>query len=177
MKIPILFPRLSPTHFRVPATLFFLFVLTGSLSAQTLFNVDFGVGNRSPKSGLAATGQSTNDFWNLYRHYDPKFVPGTALVPDGLLKGLKLADGTETKVSVAVENAPGVWGNSTGDAMYDSYIFANNGSNITVRIQNLEAGHYHFYLYGHADPDVTGEQNSAFTLHCGTNSYGPLFTL
>src|SRR6266446_10796023 len=116
-------------------TLLSLLVFSGPLPAQTLLNVDFGVGSRSPKTGFAATGQSTNDFWNLYRHYEPKFSPGTALVPDGLLKDLKLADGTETKVSVAVNNAPGVWGNSTGDAMYDGYIFANNGSNITVTIQ------------------------------------------
>src|SRR5947209_18090431 len=110
MKIPILFPRLSPTHFRVPATLFFLFVLSGSLSAQTLFNVDFGVGSRSPKTGFAATGQSTNDFWNLYRHYDPKFVPGMALISDGVNTDFKLADGAATKVSMAVTNELGEWG-------------------------------------------------------------------
>src|SRR6266581_754458 len=109
-----------------------LLALAVPLSAQTLLNVDFGVGSRSPKTGFAATGQSTNDFWNLYRHYDPKFLPGTALVSDGLLQDLKLADGTETKVRVAVNNAPGVWGNATGDPMYDSYLFANNGSNIIV---------------------------------------------
>jgi len=154
-----------------------LLALSVPLSAQTLLNVDFGVGSRSLKTGFAATGQSTNDFWNLYRHYDPKFLPGAILVPDGLLKDLKMADGTETRVSVAVNNAPGVWGNSTGDAMYDGYIFANNGSNITVTVQNLEGGRYHFYLYGHADSDVTGEQNSVFSIHSGTNSYGPLITL
>ena len=164
----------SPHIFPVVLLLLFLSL---PLRAQTLLNVDFGVGSRSLKTGVAATGQSTNDFWNLYRHYDPKFLPGTTLVPDGLLKDLKLADGTETKVSVAANNAPGVWGNSTGDAMYDTYIFANNGSNITVTVENLEAGRYHFYLYGHADSDVTGEQNSAFTIHSGTNSFGPLITL
>src|SRR5437879_8706105 len=97
-----------------------LLALSVPLSAQTLLNVDFGVGSRSLKSGFAATGQSTNDFWNLYRHYDPKFVPGADLVSEGMLKESKLADGMETKVSVAVNNAPGVWGNSSGDAMYDN---------------------------------------------------------
>jgi hypothetical protein len=37
-------------------------------------------------------------------------------------------------VSIAVTNAPGVWGNATGDPMYDSYIYAPNGSNITVTV-------------------------------------------
>src|SRR5438046_836618 len=110
-----------PRKLRCPfgAVLFWCLPLT--LSAQTLLNVDFGVGNRSLKTGFAATGQSTNDFWNLYRHYEPKFLPGADLVSEGRLKELKLADGMETKVSVAVNNAPGVWGNSSGDAMYDNY--------------------------------------------------------
>jgi len=154
-----------------------LLLSSAPLPGQTLLNVDFGVGSRSSKTGFAATGQTTNDFWNLYRHYDPKFVPGAPLVSDGLLRDLKLADGAPTSVSVAVSNAPGAWGNSTGDPMYDSYIFANNGSNMTVTVQNLEAGHYHFYLYGHADPDVIGEQNSSFMLRSDTNALGPLAAL
>ena len=46
-----------------------------TLSAQTLLNLDFGVGKASPKTGLAATGMGTDDFWNLYRHYEPKYAP------------------------------------------------------------------------------------------------------
>jgi len=152
-------------------------VLAFQSHAQTLLDVDFGVGSRSAKVGFAATGQGTNDFWNLYRHYDPKFVPGAPFVANGTLKDLKLADGAETKVSVSVNNAPGVWGNTSGDLMFDTYLFAPNGSNITVTVKHLEAGRYHFYLYGHADPDVTGEQNSSFGLHSATNTYGPLVTL
>ena len=140
------------------------------MQAQTLLNVDFGVGTASPKTGFAATGMGTNDFWNLYRHYEPKFTPGMPLVADGKLDKLKLADGTESGVSVAVKNAPGVWGNASGDPMFDTYIFAQNGSNITVTVTGLAPGRYHFYLYGHADPDVTGEQNSVFTLNAGTNT-------
>jgi type II secretory pathway pseudopilin PulG len=151
-----------------------LVVLAAPLEAQTLINVDFGVGTASLKTGLAATGMGTNDHWNLYRHYDPKFTPGMALVANGKLDKLKLADGTETGVSVAVNNAPGVWGNSSGDPMYDTYIFAQNGSNITVTITGLAPGRYHFYCYGHAEPDVTGEQNSVFALKAGTNSFGPI---
>ena len=82
--------------------------LARTASAQTLINVDFGVGTRSAKTGFAATGLATNDFWNLYRHYDPKFAPGMKLVNDGRLEGLKLADGTVTAVSLSVSNAPGV---------------------------------------------------------------------
>jgi type II secretory pathway pseudopilin PulG len=148
--------------------------LAASPQAQTLINVDFGVGMASLKTGLAATGMGTNDYWNLYRHYQPRFTAGMALVANGKLDKLKLADGTESGVSVAVNNAPGVWGNSSGDPMYDTYVFAQNGSNITVAISGLAPGRYHFYCYGHAEPDVTGEQNSVFTLKAGTNTFGPM---
>ena len=146
--------------------------LAASVQGQTLVNVDFGVGTASLKTGMAATGMGTNDYWNLYRHYEPKFTPGMALVADGKLDKLKLADGSESGVTVAVNNAPGVWGNASGDPMYDTYIFAQNGSNLTVIVSGLAPGRYHFYCYGHADADVTGEQNSVFTLRAGTNTLG-----
>ena len=148
--------------------------LAAQPQAQTLINVDFGVGTASLKTGLAAAGMGTNDYWNLYRHYQPKFTPGMALVASGKLDKLKWADGAESGVSVAVNNAPGVWGNSSGDPMYDTYIFAQNGSNLTATVTGLAPGRYHFYCYGHAEPDVTGEQNSVFTLKAGTNSFGPI---
>src|SRR4051812_38845009 len=156
---------------RVKSLLWLL--LATQLQGQSLINIDFGVGSRSAKTGFAATGHATNDFWNLYRHYDPKFVPGMPLVSDGVLANLKFADGGDSKATVMVTNAPGVWGNATGDPMYDSYIFAQNGSNITVAAHHLEPARYHFYLYGHADADVTGEQNSIFSLRTGTNTFGP----
>src|ERR1051325_3335394 len=84
-----------------------------SASAQSLLNIDFGVGSQSRKTGFAATGEGTNDFWNLYRHYDPKYMPGSPLVADGAMSGLKFADGGASPVSIAVTNAPGVWGNAT----------------------------------------------------------------
>jgi type II secretory pathway pseudopilin PulG len=151
-----------------------LLAVVSAAQGQTLLNVDFGVGVASPKMGPAATGLGTNDFWNLYRHYEPKFLPGMALVSNGKLEKLKLADGTESAVSLAITNAPGVWGNASGDPMYDSYIFSQNGSNITATLTGLVPGRYHFFLYGHADADVSGEQNSSCTLRAGTNTFGPL---
>ncbi|HOY58764.1 MAG TPA: magnesium transporter [Verrucomicrobiota bacterium] len=142
--------------------------------AQILLNVDFGPGSASGKVGFAAAGQQTNDFWNAYGHYQPKYQPGTAPVPDGRLEGLRCADGSTSPVAVAVSNAPGVWGNATGDPMLDSYMFAPNGSNMVVMLTGLDAGRYHFYLYGWAAPDVAGEQASSFILRSGTNTLGPL---
>ncbi len=153
---------------------FVSWVLPLGLVGQTLINIDFGVGVESAKTGFAATGMGTNDYWNLYRHYEPRFAPGMAMVHDGKLEKLRFADRGESAVSVTVSNAPGVWGNSSGDAMYDSYVFAQNGSNIVVTVIGLAPGRYHFYLYGHAEPDVTGEQNPLFALVSGTNVFGPV---
>jgi len=148
-----------------------------SLGAQSLINIDFGAGSHSPKTGFAATGQSTNDEWNLFRLYTPKYTPGMALLFSGRLPGLKLADNTPTEVSLDVTNAPGVWGNASGDAMYDNYIFAPDGGNITVTLSKLDPGRYNFYLYGHADADASGEQTSVFKLHSAGTNYGPLTTM
>ena len=112
------------TGIRTLSALLLCLFVTVTTHAQTLLNVDFGAGQASAKSGFAGTGQTTNDAWNLYRHYAPKFVPGMPLVRDGQLDNLKLADGTGSKVSIAVANAPGVWGNASGDPMFDTFIFA-----------------------------------------------------
>ena len=59
--------------------------------------------------GLAATGQSTNDYWNPY------------LAPYSYLSGvpaLKYADGTVSGAGLTVANGPGHWGNGAADPMY-----------------------------------------------------------
>ncbi|MBX3745249.1 MAG: hypothetical protein KF833_08045 [Verrucomicrobiae bacterium] len=142
--------------------------------AQTLINLDFGVGSKSAKSGFAASGQRTNDFWNLYRHYDPRYIPGQPLVHDGRLDSILHADGSPSPVSVRVTNAPGVWGNNAGDPMWDTYLHAPNGSNLVLSVSGLPAGRYHLFAYGHAEADVAPEQNSRFTLVAGPRSFGPL---
>lgn len=87
---------------------------------------------------------------------------------------LKWADGSTSKVSVAVTNAPGVWGNASGDAMFDTYLFAPNGSNMVVTLTGLDPGRYHLFLYGHADAESESgvAQDSRFTLRQGTRALG-----
>ncbi|MBI5801701.1 MAG: hypothetical protein HZA92_13390 [Verrucomicrobia bacterium] len=165
----------SPRPFPLLLVILILFLLRLSPAhAHVLLNVDFGVGAASGKLGFAATGLATNDFWNLHAHYNPRFTPGQPPVPNHTTANLKLSDKSDSAVSIAVSNAPGVWGNASGDPMFDSFLFAQNGSNIVVTVRALETGRYHFYLYGHAEPDATAEQNSVFTLRSGTNALGPL---
>lgn len=156
---------------------FLLLMVLTSAHAQTLINVDFGGNTQSTAIGIAAVGLSTNDFWNAYSHYSPRFSPGLPPQPIGRMEGLHYSDGTSSPVAIAVTNAPGVWGNSTGDLVFDSYIFASNGSNLVATIHGLPSGRYHFVLYGHADADSAPEQNTLFSLRVGDAPHrwlGPL---
>lgn len=144
-----------------------------ALFAQNLINIDFGVGEFSARRGLAATGQGSNDFWNLHAHYRPRFTADTPPVPHGRLDRLLFADGTSSPASLTLSNAPGVWGNSSGDPMWDTYLYAADGSNMVATVSGLPGGQYHIYLYGRAEADVAGQQDSVFSLTVGTNSWGP----
>lgn len=75
--------RTSPCWIRLVLSIIACSLLAEGAGAQCLINVDFGAGSRSPKTGFAATGQGTNDFWNLFRLYDPNYIPGEPLVFSG----------------------------------------------------------------------------------------------
>jgi hypothetical protein len=132
-------------------------------SSPALIDVNFGA-DQSPglggiKVGLAATGQSTNDFWNFYSRDDGK---GNWLV-NGALPNLKYVNGSVSAAGLLVSNAPGCWGNGSPDAMYNTYVYPFNGGNITVAVTNLPAGQYDFYFYSH---------DGSFQLEVGATDYG-----
>jgi uncharacterized repeat protein (TIGR02543 family) len=141
------------------------------LRSQHLLNVDFGIGTNSAKVGFAATGQTTNDYWNLYSRDDGS----GGYLTNGSVSNLKWADGTVSAVGLTVANAPGAWHNETADPMYNSYLYPLGGGNITVTVTNLPGGSYDIYIYGHGGPGVD-TQNSVFEVGSGTNGYGPLAT-
>jgi hypothetical protein len=129
-----------------------------------LLNVDFGADSRFPsrnKSGLAATGVSSNDYWNFYSADNPD---GSWKVR-GSLPHLKYANGANSKVGLRVYNASGAWAYGNSDPMMQNYIYSlGPGSEQTIlQITGLPAGTYRFFLYG---PDTS------FTLSVGKNNYG-----
>src|SRR6266511_246980 len=141
--------------------------LGSSLFAQTLLNVDFGAGTTSAKVGLAATGQSTNDYWNLYSRDDG--VGGYRIF--GAVSNLKWADGTVSAVGLTVTNAPGAWQNGTADPMYNECLYPFDGGDIAVTVTNLPVGRSDLYLYGHGGPGVD-TANSVFQVVSGSSDYG-----
>ena len=137
---------------------------TSALYSQSLLNVDFRGNSDHVKVGLAATGRTTNDYWNVCSFPSQR---------TGTISELKQSDETVTPATLTLENGGGYWFNSTGDAMYDRYTYPNNGSgdgvgNLTVAVSNLASGQYDVYLYGNAyphpgDPTNRGECNTIFS--------------
>jgi hypothetical protein len=110
-------------------------------SVERLLNINFASG--SVKTGLAATGLTLSDYWNVY---------SAPYSYDTTVNNLKWSDNTSSSVGVRVQGAPGGWCNYTGDPMYDSYIYGS-ASNALVTIQNIPSGTWSMYLYGHGAAD------------------------
>lgn len=139
-------------------------LMTTAANAQfTLLNVNFGAHLSPPplstvKTGPAAVGLGTSDYWNFYSRDNDDLSWRT----HGSLANLKLADGTITSAGLAVANAPGSWGNGSADAMYDSYIYPFSG-NATFTLTNVAAGSYDLLIYSY-------DGNTSLTV--GATAYG-----
>src|SRR2546421_5937522 len=114
-----------------------------SARAQTLLNVDLDAGTATAKSGPAAIGQSSSDFWNFYTRDDGH----GGWLTSGAVSNLKYANGSGTSIGLQVLNSPGAWGNGSSDPMYAGYIYPFSG-NATLNLTNMPAGLYDFYIYG-----------------------------
>jgi len=125
-----------------------------------LLNVDLG-GNGTPyKTGLAAVGLTTSDFWNACYH------PGNraASVPN-----LKWSNQSQSYAGMTVLNAAGSWGNSLPDPMFHTYSYATDGGNTTITLTNLPSGICNVYLYGHT---TTLDDNAVFELWSDDVNWG-----
>ena len=127
-----------------------------------LLDLDLGSGGGrgySLKSGYAAIGQTTNDFWNFY---DRAFSPGVWRT-SGTVTNLEYVNGTASGVNVNVSDAEGAWTNVSSDPMYHTYVYPLDGGNDVVSFSNLPAGTYDVLAYS---PDGN------FALAVGGTSYG-----
>ena len=116
-------------------------VLDYELVSSRLLNIKFG--DSTAKTGLAAVGQTTNDYWNVY--YYPSSTHQS-------VTNLLWSDTNGPSVGIVVSNAPNVGTNGSADKMYNTFI-TDNGATITLTITNLPSNIYNFYLYGHGPRD------------------------
>jgi hypothetical protein len=110
------------------------------------------------KAGFAATGVSSNDFWNTCT---------TNGVAD-----LEFADGTASGAGMNISGVETSYENGALDPMFGTYFYTevpNISSGIVVTITNLPAGGYVFYIYGHGNED---NENSVFEISVGLQTYG-----
>ena len=143
------------------------------LGPGDLLNINFGAGE---KIGPAAIGKNSNDVWNLMgQPYNDEYE----------VEDLRRSDGITTGVGARLQNSGGIWGNQSGDTMYDSYVYPNSGAgdgdgDMFLTITGLSTGRYNLVLYGHADhltPDNRPESDSFFKVQINGHHYGPLGTL
>jgi len=141
-------------------------------------DVDFGDdgGNGvSMKTGYAAVGLATNDFWNFY---DRSTSPGVWR-SSGALVNMPLADGEATTVGMSVSDAPGAWGVASSDPMYQGYIYPfDDGPNV-VTFTNLAAGQYDVLAYsvdGNYEVTVDGTSYGVKTTSDPSVSSVPVWT-
>lgn len=144
-------------------------LLSGSNVLTRLLNVDYGndSNTNNHKWGLAAYGLATNDYWNLY------IAPSQT---DVTVTNLQWANQTALPAGakLRVQNGPGQWGSSTGDYMYDGYIYDWNGAGIGSTYSGLPPGLYDLYLYGHG---AWSDQNTIFNVFTSTRDFGSKNTI
>ncbi len=144
--------------------------ITTNSSAQPghpIFNVDFGVWrpNESKQTGPAAAGND-GDYWNTV---------GVAWNNDHTESDLKFASGEPSPIQVRMVNLGGGWSNAglmgVKAPMLDTYNYpaGNQGGNSHVILNEVPAGKYDLYIYGHTrGPVGYGD----YTLTVGTHRYG-----
>jgi hypothetical protein len=134
-------------------TLGTLTVTIASNTPDVLLNVDFGSHSISAKTGYAAIGNSSVDFWNGYAQTN---------LSSGSLINLLTAEGTVSPIGMLVTNLPVAGTNGSSDAMYNDSLGTNAGM-ATVTLTNLPVGIWNVYLYA---------TNGNFSLSVGGNNYG-----
>ncbi|MCL4788646.1 MAG: hypothetical protein KJ070_17940, partial [Verrucomicrobia bacterium] len=125
-----------------------------------LLNVDFGGTGTPYKTGLAAVGLTTSDFWNACYHPYNR----AASIPN-----LKWSNQANSGAGMTVLNASGSWGNSLPDPMFHTYMYATDGGNTTITLTNLPSGICNIYLYGHT---TTLDDNAVFELWSDDVNWG-----
>ena len=128
--------------------------------APLVLDVAFGSAAATGKVGLAATGLTTNDFWNYFSTQDDTQSSGS-------LVNLGSTYGATTAVGLNIANVTGTSGNGASDLMYQTFLYS--GSGISLTVANLPAGQYNFYLYGHGN---VNNESGVFQLSSGSLNYG-----
>ena len=136
-------------------------VVSNNPGAFPLIDVDFGEGTVSPKSGFAAIGDYTSDFWNEYGQVNTNY---------GSLANLLTVGRQITSVGMTVSDLPTYGTNGSPDPMYNDFLF--NSANGYITITNLPNGLYNLYLYSDDSYFSVSElfRDDALAIYYGTKT-------
>ncbi len=140
---------------------------TASFDKGEFINVNFaGEG----KTGRAAIGQGSNDFWNRYNF--PFAMRAT--LPD-----LQTSAGRNTGAILQTHTLPGNWGWTCPDPMWGTFSYSETDEG-HLRFPNLPAGTYTLYVFGHSAGDPNPQKDwESFTrtrVEASGKDYGVLAT-
>lgn len=126
-------------------------LLVSATTDTKLLNVNIVADPNDVKTGHAAYGLTTSDYWNTY------LAPGSYSTT---VNNMKWSDNEASSISMTITNGPGQWGTSTpNDAMFNSYAYDWNGQGVGINFSGLPAGDYTVYAYGHG---AAADQNTDF---------------
>jgi hypothetical protein len=131
---------------------------------SNVIDVAFTSASVTAKTGFAATGVTSNDFWNTCNTNSASLPNLKFMNASASSAGLTFTPGFPGGPFGPVEGAT----NGASDPMYGDYLFSLE-SQMSVMVTNLNVGLYDVYLYGHG---VDDDQNSVFLLAAGSLSYG-----
>ena len=105
---------------------------TSALYSQSLLNVDFRGNSDHVKVGLAATGRTTNDYWNVCSFPSQR---------TGTISELKQSDETVTPTTLTLENGGGYW--FKRHEGWNANSFTNNRQGIPLQVYRfLTTGYF-----------------------------------
>jgi len=134
-------------------------------STSRLVNVQFGDPNSiQPKTGLAASGHSANDYWNQLTFDFKGGDPPPDCPPAATVNCLDSA-GNQTSMQVNLytcDPLAGSAGNFAVDPMLNGFLSSGGGGNWQLYVY-LPRGHYDVYLYS-AYPYGAGILGSTFEI-------------
>jgi len=136
-----------------------------------LIDVAFTGAAVTAKTGSAATGVTSDDFWNTYSVTNNLDNPDSFFGRYGYLQNMKFSDGTVSPagLNTVIWDYPVAGNNGASDAMYGQFLYPSFYGDMSFTVTNLAPGTYDFYLYGHGPADNI---NSVFHLTSGSVDYG-----
>ena len=146
-------------------------IFSGIRSRPPVLNINYTKTGYSPKTGWAATGITTGDYWNPYLHHEL------------YNKRLYYSDNSLSSVSggyIAVGTGSGI-NFPHDDNMYATLISGSGGKPMVTFFNSFDTGNYKMYVYAHASGSGNHSRVSVFkngisiVSNSGT-TIGPIFS-